>query len=217
MLSLSRLARGSSGKGKPRLASLVQGSPVAACYRPPASATGTPVIILFHTSASEATFSFGGDLFCLKTGSPLDLFEDASQLLPSRWVHHFNKSDSAFKMKLKFSVPFAILAGGAVAHAIRQCGLETVDLAARDVETLVDDQAGEVLPHSTTHDARLARMRLETFLVQNSRDMNCKSISTTCKPFVAGKRQVVSVARIDRTCRSRKALQAAIQSKRTQI
>jgi hypothetical protein len=39
--SSSRLSRGSSGKGKPRLASFVQGSPVAARYRPPASATGT--------------------------------------------------------------------------------------------------------------------------------------------------------------------------------
>src|SRR5512146_812091 len=38
--SSSRLSRGSSGKGKPRLASFVQGSPVAARYRPPASATG---------------------------------------------------------------------------------------------------------------------------------------------------------------------------------
>ncbi len=38
--SLSRATRGSSGKGKPPLASFVQGSPVAARYRPPASATG---------------------------------------------------------------------------------------------------------------------------------------------------------------------------------
>ena len=64
-LSLSRQTRGSSGKGKPRLASFVQGSPVAARYRPPASATGTHLSWL-STSASEATFSFGGDLFCLE-------------------------------------------------------------------------------------------------------------------------------------------------------
>ena len=38
--SLSRETRGSSGKGKPRLASFSKGSPVAARYRPPAPAAG---------------------------------------------------------------------------------------------------------------------------------------------------------------------------------
>ena len=40
MLSLSRATRSSRGKGKPQLSSFVQGSPVAACYRPPVPATG---------------------------------------------------------------------------------------------------------------------------------------------------------------------------------
>ena len=56
---------GQQWKGKPRLASFVQGSPVAACYRPPASATGTHYLGSI-TSASEATFSFGGDYFAQK-------------------------------------------------------------------------------------------------------------------------------------------------------
>ena len=69
MSSLSRATRGSSGKGKPLLASFVQGSPVAACYRPPASATG-PRLSWFVTSASEATSSFGGDFLpCFITRS----------------------------------------------------------------------------------------------------------------------------------------------------
>lgn len=63
-LPLSRVARGGSGKGKPRLASLL-GSPVAAYYRPPVPATG-PRLLLVHflyykASASEAKSSFGGD------------------------------------------------------------------------------------------------------------------------------------------------------------
>jgi hypothetical protein len=39
-IPLSRAERSSRGKGKPQLASSVQGSPVAARYRPPAPATG---------------------------------------------------------------------------------------------------------------------------------------------------------------------------------
>ena len=61
--SLSRETRGGSGKGKPRLASFIQGSPVAAHYRPPVSATGPRQLILCNASASEAKSSFGGDFF----------------------------------------------------------------------------------------------------------------------------------------------------------
>jgi hypothetical protein len=45
----------------------VQGSPVAARYRPPVPATGRPLLscILVLTSASEAKFSFGGDFLFL--------------------------------------------------------------------------------------------------------------------------------------------------------
>jgi hypothetical protein len=46
--SLSRATRSSSGKGKPRLASFHKGSPVAARYRPPASATGPALILVLH-------------------------------------------------------------------------------------------------------------------------------------------------------------------------
>ena len=59
MSSLSRATRSSRGKGKPQLASFVQGSPVAACYRPPVPATG-PRLTCVHTSASEEMTSFGG-------------------------------------------------------------------------------------------------------------------------------------------------------------
>ena len=58
--SLSRATRSSSGKGKPRLASFHKGSPVAARYRPPASATGPAFILVSTTGASEAKTSFGG-------------------------------------------------------------------------------------------------------------------------------------------------------------
>ena len=44
--SQSRETRGSSGKGKPLPASLIQGSPVAARYRPPAAATGSHIYLV---------------------------------------------------------------------------------------------------------------------------------------------------------------------------
>src|ERR1035441_9914306 len=60
--SLSLATRSSRGKGKPQLASFVQGSPVAVYYRPPVLATGPPLSCVTPAPPKKSVPSWG--FFC---------------------------------------------------------------------------------------------------------------------------------------------------------
>ncbi len=70
--SLSRVIRSGSGKGKPRLASVLLGSPVAAYYRPPSASYWSPSSSCEFTSKRlrSEDKSFGGDFFAPKISLP---------------------------------------------------------------------------------------------------------------------------------------------------
>ena len=59
MLPLSRATRSSRGKGKPQLASFVQGSPVAEYYRPPVPATGSHLLTCERQAPPKSRFPSG--------------------------------------------------------------------------------------------------------------------------------------------------------------
>ena len=71
MSSLSRATRSSRGKGKPQLTSFVQGSPVAACYRPPVPATGPRLLVTYKRLRSEDFLRRPFlPVFCYESGCP---------------------------------------------------------------------------------------------------------------------------------------------------
>jgi hypothetical protein len=60
-------------------------------------------------------------------------------------------------------MPITVLAGWSVPNAIGQGCLETVDVVAQYVCSLVDDDARQMLPHPLTHNTRLVVINRETF------------------------------------------------------
>jgi hypothetical protein len=76
MPSLSQATRSSRGKGKPQLTSFVQGPPVAACYRPPAPATG-PRLYLVSNKRPRRKRILRGRFLARAAGGP----ESAASLI----------------------------------------------------------------------------------------------------------------------------------------
>lgn len=65
-----------------------------------------------------------------------------------------------------------VLRGWAQTNAIRKGGLEAVKVVPNDIYVIIRDQAREVLPHTSAHDAGLSVVHPEAFLHQNRGDMD---------------------------------------------
>ncbi len=72
-----------------------------------------------------------------------------------------------------------ILTIGAVADAVGESGFEAIDIMARKVEVLVDDDAGESLAHALSHDAGLSVVHAKTFFHGGYTNVHLKSL---CSP-----------------------------------
>ena len=92
---LSRAARSSRGKGKPQRASSVQGSPVAARYRPPAPATGLPEVFLVFCKRLRGVDFLRRRFFCACAHSITGLGSDFAVRQPSPHHARFESSRSA--------------------------------------------------------------------------------------------------------------------------
>ena len=77
--------------------------------------------------------------------APLDTPQQFRQALSARLVHHPHMRHAACKIRPEILAPFAILRRCAMSQAIRQCRLQGVEVLARDVGVLIDDDAGHAL------------------------------------------------------------------------
>src|SRR5690349_19219936 len=117
----------------------------------------------------------------------------------------------------KKGMSLPVLSRRAMAGAIRQSGLQPIEVAARDIGALVHRNSRKVLPHSRSHDAGLAVMRGKALVRQNGRYVGGESLRRARKGIVAGERQIVGISRIVRIRRLRQTGKPAIESVSTDV
>ena len=149
--------------------------------------------------------------------SPPDPLQDRPKPFPPRWIDRLDEPHSAFQVRAKAGVISAVLAVRTEPRAIGQCRFEQIEIRPLHIHVLVDDEAGQVLPHSLTHDARLAVVHGETVLKQDRGNMRGEPLDSPLEFLTARKSKIVRVTRVPRAGRFREPGQAAIESIRTEI
>lgn len=104
----------------------------------------------------------------IRRRSPLDLLEQTAELSSSTWVHHFDKRNLPEQMSIEVFAVCSILIFDTAANAVRQRGLKTVVVRAKDVQVVVDDKSSNSLAHAASHDAGLVVIYRETLVDRNS-------------------------------------------------
>jgi hypothetical protein len=99
-----------------------------------------------------------------------------------------------------------------VANTTGESCFEAVEIRPHDIHVPIHYNTGQVLPYSLAHDSCFAEVYIETLLNQNGSDMRGKSLNMSSEILIAGKREIVCVARELRPNRSGQACQSAIGS-----
>lgn len=113
-------------------------------------------------------------------------------------------------MRSEVGESVAILAGGAVARAVGEDGLEAVVIGARNIQAAIGHHAGEMLAHALSHDAGLTVVHSEALLVQDGSDVEGEARDAAVEVPVAGESQIVGITRVVRAGAFGEAGKAAI-------
>ena len=92
--------------------------------------------------------------------------------------------------------PFPVLALRSLPYTVRQDCLQSIYLCPPHIDLLIHNQSRQSLPHPLSHHACLPKLRHKSSFHRNSRRMGRKTLNTPLKLRIAGKRQIVGVARI---------------------
>lgn len=103
--------------------------------------------------------------------------------------------DSTGKMGPKIGIFVAILRRGTMANAIAEDCFQCIERLAADVGH-VDDEPGKLLPQCAAHETRFAEIQREAFLRRDDADKDLDSFRRSGQPFVAGKSEIVGIARV---------------------
>ena len=111
----------------------------------------------------------------------------------------------------------ALLRRGPVAKTVRERRPERIVGGARQVGSLVDDDAGDGLAHPGAHDPRLARVEGEAFVAGDGGDEVEEARDRGRQPLSAGEGQIVGVARVGGIDRGRQRRQARVEREARQV
>ena len=157
----------------------------------------------------------------LRTGRqrsrPIDLVEQAAQFLTAPAVHVLDPSYAAIEVAAKIRMRASVLAFQTEADAIVECRLQGVELCPGDVQVLVDDEAGQILALTLPHDAGLVPVWHEAFVLDHPRDATEHGIDPPGKIVIAGKRQIIGIARVSGIQMPCKARQSGVNAQRAQV
>lgn len=92
---------------------------------------------------------------------PCDSVEQRAQAGSSLGVDALDEGDAASEMCAEVRMVSAVLCGGPGANAVGEDRFELVEIAARNIGPLINNQAGEMLARGRAHQPRLAVMDLE--------------------------------------------------------
>ena len=120
---------------------------------------------------------------------PVDLLEDSAQTLSPRRIDGFNERDPASEV-------CSVLAAGASAGAIRNNGLQQIEVGALDVAPIVHDKTRKMLAYAPAHDARLAMIHRDALLMHDGGDVRREPFNTPFKVRAAGECQIVGISRV---------------------
>ncbi len=102
-------------------------------------------------------------------------------------------------MRAKIRMPFAILTERPVPRTVGESGFQSIEIDAPNIQPPIRHHTREMLPHALPHDARLAMMDREAFLMQNRGYVGGKPFHTMVEILSARKRQIVGVPRVVRS------------------
>jgi hypothetical protein len=99
---------------------------------------------------------------------PLDATEQCAETAGSLAVDAFDKSNAPGEVCAKIWVAGAVLDVGSNADAVGEDGLQLVEILAREVAALIDDNP--MLEYARTHETGLAVMDMKAFLHSDGSD-----------------------------------------------
>ena len=120
-------------------------------------------------------------------------------------------------MSAKGWMTVAILPCRAMFDAVVEDRFQKIEVISDDVDALVGDQTGEVLPDPLAHDPCLAVVNGKAFFEKDGRNMGCKALALRREVFIPGKGEVIGVAGVLRVGGTSEPLQAAINAVRAEI
>jgi hypothetical protein len=119
------------------------------------------------------------------TQLPTDLLQYRAKPVAFLGVNRLDEPHPAFQVCPEVGMRIAVLALRTKPDAVGQDGLETIEIRSPDVHALVGDQTSQVLPHTLSHDTRLAVMHRETLFDENGRDVSREALHASPKWFAA--------------------------------
>src|ERR1700690_3899586 len=148
---------------------------------------------------------------------PMDLRKDRPKAFAFSWIDRLDKPHTAFQVRPKAGVGFPVLALRTQANTVGERRLETIEVRAPDVDSLVGDEACQVLSHSLAHDARLSMLHRKTLFHQDHGNVRGETVYAPREFLAAGECEVIGVTRVLGAGRAGQAGQAAIEPIGAQI
>jgi AMMECR1 domain-containing protein len=105
---------------------------------------------------------------------PDDLIEDRSQFCATGRVDRFDKTHPPVEMRPEVGMSIPILAGPAMADAVRKDGFQFIEIGPSDVQMFVGHQSGELLPYTLAHNPCLAVVYLKALFKKYGGRMDAK-------------------------------------------
>ena len=134
---------------------------------------------------------------------PHDLFPYLTKPSGLIRIDHLDEPNPALQVFPEMGMGLAILTLRPKANAVRESRLEAIKIGPFDVDALIHYEAGQLLPHTTTHDSCFMMIRRKTLLMQNGGNMRCEPVNAPFKLLVARKCEIVCVPRVLSAGRSR--------------
>ena len=138
--------------------------------------------------------------------------EESAEAFPFRGMDRFGERHPPLEMQAEMRMRVAVLAIRTQPDAVGQRRFQTIEIGAAGVDSLVGDQAGQLLADGLAHDSRFAVMHGKTVFMKDRGDVGGESLHASFEFFPARKGQVVGVARIDGAGGFRHTGEAAVDS-----
>jgi len=98
---------------------------------------------------------------------PYDLLKNPAQPSALYGIDHLYRVDSALDVKTELGVRLVILCFRPASDAIGECGLQAIEVSAKNIRVSVGYESRKSLTNALTHDSRLAVMGTKAFFFQD--------------------------------------------------
>lgn len=131
-------------------------------------------------------------------GSPFNFLEELLEFFAAGGIYGLEVGNAAEEVGTEIGDGSAVLGGWAGADAVGEGGFELVELAAGDIEVVIEGEAGGVLAEGRFHDAGFACVHFETFFEDDGAGFYIEALDGADEARSAGEEEVIQALRFAR-------------------